>query len=62
MTVIIKACNGGGGKGMYSLEWIGFSEAFNTAKSEAKISFNDDRVYIEKILNCLKILKYKFVR
>lgn len=53
--VIIKACSGGGGKGM-RIVWneSDFSEAFNTAKSEAKISFNDDRVYIEKYIELPK--------
>lgn len=49
--VIIKACSGGGGKGM-RVVWNrdSFSESFSTAQSEAKISFNDDRIYIEKYI------------
>ena len=49
--VIIKASSGGGGKGM-RIVWDSsdFIENFNTAKSEAKVSFNDDRVYIEKYI------------
>lgn len=49
--VLIKASNGGGGKGMrtsYSIE--DFEDAFYTAKAEAKANFGDDDVYIEKLL------------
>ena len=49
--VIIKAASGGGGKGMK----IAFTEAdlkscYPVAKAEAKASFDDDRVYMEKYL------------
>ncbi|MBV9260144.1 MAG: ATP-grasp domain-containing protein, partial [Pseudolabrys sp.] len=49
--VMIKASAGGGGKGMR----IAFSksevaEGFTRAKSEAKSSFGDDRVFIEKFI------------
>ncbi len=49
--VIIKAKDGGGGKGMkiaYSDDDI--EEAFNMAKAEAKASFPSDVVYMEKYL------------
>lgn len=49
--VLIKASNGGGGKGMrtsYSMD--DFEDAFYTAKAEAKANFGDDDVYIEKLL------------
>ncbi|MFV0295801.1 MAG: biotin carboxylase N-terminal domain-containing protein, partial [Hyphomicrobiaceae bacterium] len=49
--VMIKASAGGGGKGMR----IAYSEAecregFDLARSEAKSSFGDDRVFIEKFI------------
>lgn len=49
--VMIKASAGGGGKGMR----IAFSEdeveeGFNASKSEAKSSFGDDRIFIEKFI------------
>src|SRR5215510_1219485 len=47
--VMIKASAGGGGKGMriaHSKAEVG--EGFNLAKAEAKSSFGDDRVFIEK--------------
>ena len=47
--VMIKASAGGGGKGMriaYSRKEV--EEGFNSSKSEAKSSFGDDRIFIEK--------------
>src|SRR5262245_49196707 len=49
--VMIKASAGGGGKGMriaYSATEV--AEGFARARSEAKSSFGDDRVFIEKFI------------
>jgi propionyl-CoA carboxylase alpha chain len=49
--VMIKASAGGGGKGMriaHSKNEV--SEGFNLAKAEAKASFGDDRVFVEKFI------------
>jgi propionyl-CoA carboxylase alpha subunit len=49
--VMIKASAGGGGKGMriaYSRAEV--AEGFTLAKAEAKASFGDDRVFIEKFI------------
>ncbi len=49
--VMIKASAGGGGKGMriaYSTKEV--EEGFGLAKAEAKASFGDDRVFIEKFI------------
>jgi propionyl-CoA carboxylase alpha chain len=49
--VMIKASAGGGGKGMriaHSTSEV--VEGFNLAKAEAKSSFGDDRVFIEKFI------------
>ncbi len=49
--VMIKASAGGGGKGMriaYSMAEV--AEGYARAKSEAKSSFGDDRVFIEKFI------------
>jgi acetyl-CoA carboxylase biotin carboxylase subunit len=47
--VLIKAVAGGGGKGMRKVESAAeFSAALEGAKREAKSSFNDDKVLIEK--------------
>ena len=48
-TLIIKASSGGGGRGMRIVnDPLEFKNAFDTAQSEAKISFNDTNVYVEK--------------
>lgn len=50
--IIIKASLGGGGRGMRivnSLDEV--QEAYNRAKSEAKASFGNDEVYVEKFIN-----------
>lgn len=49
--VILKASGGGGGRGMkvvYSIEQL--EKAFLTCREEARISFNNPEVYIEKFL------------
>lgn len=49
--IILKAAAGGGGKGMRSVtSSADFQSAFQMARSEAKNSFGDDRVYIEKYI------------
>ena len=51
LPIIVKAASGGGGKGMRVVtnsEEI--NNAINSAKAEAKKSFNDDNVYLEKFL------------
>ena len=49
--VMIKASAGGGGKGMRIANSTGeVAEGFGLAKAEAKASFGDDRVFIEKFI------------
>ena len=49
--VLIKAVMGGGGKGMRIVHTESeFSEALESAKREAKKSFGDDRVLVEKYI------------
>ena len=49
--VMIKASAGGGGKGMRIAHSAGeVAEGFARAKSEAKSSFGDDRVFVEKFI------------
>src|SRR5262249_35148205 len=49
--VMIKASAGGGGKGMRIAHGAsGVAEAFARARSEARSSFGDDRLFIEKFI------------
>jgi acetyl-CoA carboxylase, biotin carboxylase subunit len=49
--VLIKASAGGGGKGMkVALDEESLAEAVSTARSEARTSFGDDTVYLERYL------------
>jgi len=50
--VLIKAAAGGGGKGMKVANNAGeLAQAFSMARAEAKASFGDDTVYMEKYLS-----------
>ena len=47
--IILKASSGGGGKGMRLVNNKDeMNDAFNTARSEAEISFNNGDLYLEK--------------
>ncbi len=49
--VILKAAAGGGGKGIRIVEKIeDLENAYNVVKQEAKVSFNDDEIYMEKFI------------
>lgn len=49
--VMIKASAGGGGRGIRIVrEESELEEAYNSAKSEAKIAFGDDSIYMEKVI------------
>lgn len=49
--VMIKASAGGGGKGIRIIREEGeLEKAFESAKSEAKVSFSDDSIYMEKFV------------
>ncbi len=51
LPVIIKAAAGGGGRGMRIVRESGeLISQFGTARAEAKASFNDDSVYIERYI------------
>ena len=53
--IIVKAASGGGGKGMRIVtEEDDLNKAINEAKIEAKKSFNDENVYLEKFLTSPK--------
>ena len=49
--LMIKAVNGGGGRGMREVHRKeDLRDAYDRAKSEAKAAFGDDRVYVEKLI------------
>lgn len=49
--LLIKASAGGGGRGIRMVRSIEeFDEQLNMARNEAKLAFNDDRVYLEKFI------------
>ena len=49
--VILKAASGGGGKGIRIVEREqDLENSYNIVKQEAKVSFNDDEIYIEKFI------------
>ncbi len=49
--IMIKAVSGGGGRGMRNVDRIeDLEEAYHRAKSEAKMAFGDDSVYVEKCI------------
>ena len=49
--VMIKAVNGGGGRGMRNVDRMeDLEEAYNRARSEAKMAFGDDEVYVERCI------------
>jgi len=58
--VLIKASAGGGGKGMKLVNHIDeFEEQFNLAKSEARSSFGDDAVFIEKYISSPRHIEFQ---
>ncbi|MFV0382376.1 MAG: acetyl-CoA carboxylase biotin carboxylase subunit [Breznakia sp.] len=49
--VIVKASNGGGGRGMRIIyQEDDFAHLFDAAKAEAKVCFGDDEMYLEKYI------------
>jgi len=62
LPIIIKAANGGGGKGMRIVkDYSELDKSINAAKLEAKKSFNDDTVYIEKFLTSPKHIEIQIL-
>ena len=62
LPIIIKAASGGGGKGMRIIKDYNELDKFiNAAKLEAKKSFNDDTVYIEKFLTSPKHIEIQIL-
>jgi len=62
LPVIVKAASGGGGKGMRVVTNKNeIQNAINSAKVEAKKSFNDDKVYLEKFLTTPKHIEIQIL-
>ena len=62
LPIIVKAASGGGGKGMRVVNNTNEIEnAINSAKAEAKKSFNDDTVYLEKFLTTPKHIEIQIL-
>ncbi|MDO4903025.1 MAG: acetyl-CoA carboxylase biotin carboxylase subunit [Limosilactobacillus sp.] len=61
--VLLKAAAGGGGKGIRRVNSSEEMErSFNEAQSEARLSFNDDRMYLEKIMENVKHIEVQVFR
>ena len=62
LPIIIKAASGGGGRGMRIIkDYSELDKSINAAKLEAKKSFNDDTVYIEKFLTSPKHIEIQIL-
>ena len=62
LPIIIKAASGGGGKGMRIVkDYSELDKSINAAKLEAKKSFNDDTVFIEKFLTSPKHIEIQIL-
>lgn len=60
--VMVKAASGGGGKGIRIVRSEDeFISNFQTAKSEAKVNFGDDSVYIEKFIEKPKHIEIQLI-
>ena len=61
--VLLKAAAGGGGKGIRRVDDEAHLEkAFDEAKREAKASFGDERMYLEKIMEDVKHIEMQIFR
>ena len=59
--IMLKASNGGGGRGMRIVNAMeDLEKEFNEAKNESKKAFGDDKIFIEKYLRAPNISKFKF--
>ncbi|WP_290032835.1 acetyl-CoA carboxylase biotin carboxylase subunit [Ligilactobacillus cholophilus] len=61
--VMLKAASGGGGKGIRLVKnEVELRKAFYQAQQEALSSFNDDRMYLEKVMKNVKHLEVQVFR
>ncbi|EFR31191.1 pyruvate carboxylase [Eremococcus coleocola] len=60
--IMIKAVNGGGGKGMRIVRQADeLEQAYDRAKSEAKTSFGDDSIYVERYVENPKHIEVQII-
>lgn len=60
--VLVKASAGGGGRGMrVASSMAEFDKAYDTAKTEARIAFGDDTMYLEKYVLNPKHIEFQIV-
>jgi acetyl-CoA carboxylase biotin carboxylase subunit len=60
--IMIKASAGGGGRGIRIVRTKEeIKKAYETAKTEAKVSFGDDRLYIEKFIENPKHIEFQIL-
>ncbi|MBF0780896.1 MULTISPECIES: acetyl-CoA carboxylase biotin carboxylase subunit [unclassified Granulicatella] len=60
--IILKAVSGGGGKGMRKVECKNdMSSAFKMVQAEAKASFDDERIYMEKIITSARHIEFQIL-
>jgi len=60
--VLVKASAGGGGRGMRVASTISeFDNAYDTAKTEAKLAFGDDTMYLEKFVLNPKHIEFQIL-
>ena len=61
--MLLKAASGGGGKGIRRIDTADqLARSFAEAQSEARVSFNDDRMYLEKIMENVKHIEVQVFR
>ncbi|WP_251717263.1 acetyl-CoA carboxylase biotin carboxylase subunit [Lactobacillus agrestimuris] len=61
--VLLKAAAGGGGKGIRQVnEPSQMEDALNSAQTEAKNDFGDDRMYLEKVMRNVKHIEVQIFR
>ena len=60
--IMLKASNGGGGRGMRIVNTMEYLEKeFNEAKNESKKAFGDDKIFIEKYLRAPKHIEVQIL-
>lgn len=60
--LLLKACLGGGGRGIRVItSEEDLEKSFDSARREAQISFGNDELYIEKLINCARHIEVQIL-